>query len=383
MVAVQPTPSRYDKAYDAIVRLCNQALAGDDLFEQVSARLRTVVDFRTAGWLRVDPMTLLPMPGMVLQAGHDHASRFIHNEYFEPDVAKFRDIARRQVPVQSLWEATGGEPDRSRRYRDILRRVGYGDDLRMVFRGGAASWGVACLARAESDPPFSRTDITFVARLCEPVAHALRLSHLLAGDQPAARSAPGVLILSDDGLVSMTDAAQRWLAQLPVDGARGLDLPAAVLSAASHAQALAEKEPGAEVPTARVRTIDGAWLRLSAARLSPGPAGTGQTAIILEPATLADLSPLVLELHGLTSREREITQLLLRGLPTRQIAEELFISRHTLSDHMKAIFAKLGVGSRPELTALLLDHTLPTSPRMGSSCPPAAVSADSIRAAGA
>jgi hypothetical protein len=36
---------------------------------------------------------------------------------------------------------------------------------------------------------------------------------------------------------------------------------------------------------------------------------------------------------------------------------------------MKAIFAKLGVGSRPELTALLLDHMLPTSSRMGLSCP--------------
>ena len=56
----------------------------------------------------------------------------------------------------------------------------------------------------------------------------------------------------------------------------------------------------------------------------------------------ADLSPLILDLHGLTSRERQITQLLLRGLPTADIAQRLFISRHTLSDHMKAIFAKLG-----------------------------------------
>jgi DNA-binding CsgD family transcriptional regulator len=31
----------------------------------------------------------------------------------------------------------------------------------------------------------------------------------------------------------------------------------------------------------------------------------------------------------------------------------MFISRHTLRDHTKAIFAKVGVGSRPELTAAL------------------------------
>jgi DNA-binding CsgD family transcriptional regulator len=33
-------------------------------------------------------------------------------------------------------------------------------------------------------------------------------------------------------------------------------------------------------------------------------------------------------------------------------AQALFISRHTRSDHMKAIIAKLGVSGCPELTAL-------------------------------
>jgi DNA-binding CsgD family transcriptional regulator len=98
-----------------------------------------------------------------------------------------------------------------------------------------------------------------------------------------------------------------------------------------------------------------------AARLAPdSPRGTGQTAVILEPAKAADLSPLILDLHGLTSRERQITQLL-RGLATADIAKTLFISRHTLSDHMKAIFDKLEVSSRPELTALLLDQVLATT----------------------
>ena len=127
----------------------------------------------------------------------------------------------------------------------------------------------------------------------------------------------------------------------------------------------------------RIRTTAGSWLRLHAARLTSGPDGTGHTAVVLEPARPADLSPLVLDLHGLTNRERQITQLLLRGLPTRQIAQTLFISRHTLSDHMKAIFAKLGVTSRPELTALLLDHVpadlQPPRAADGALSPPAAV----------
>jgi len=354
---------RYRVAYDSIVRLCGQGLPGDDLFTRVSGQLSKAVTFRTAGWLRLDPKTLLPMPGLLLQADHDRVSRIIHNEYFEQDVVKFRELARARVPAQSLWQATGGQLDQSTRYRNILADLGNGDDVRVVFRSGSTVWGSACLARTAADQPFSRDDILFLARVGEPVARGLRLSHLLAGNHPAGPAAPGVLILGDDdSIISSTDAAQHWLAQLPPDHARGLDLPAAILSAASRARALAAGRPGTGIPQGRVRTSAGNWLRLHAARLTPDSShGTGQTAVILEPAKPADLSPLILDLHALTSRERQITQLLLRGLPTADIAQRLFISRHTLSDHMKAIFAKLGVTSRPELTALLLDQVLATN----------------------
>jgi DNA-binding CsgD family transcriptional regulator len=348
---------RYETAFSAITRVCSKAEPGDDLFGQVSAQLKSVVAFRTAGWLRVDPLTLLPLPGLLLQASHNYISHFIHNEYFEPDVAKFRDIAGQQVPVQTLWRATEGEPSRSPRYRSILRHIGYGDDLRMVLRSGGSSWGVACLARAESDPPFNADDIAFVARVCEPLAEGLRFSFLLAGDAPAGPGPSGVLILSDDNeVMSLTGDAERWLEVLPADRAGGLHLPASVLSVASQARALARPQSVREVPTARIRTTAGGWLRLHAASLTSSSAGTGQIAVILEPAQPADLSALIFDRYGLTGRERQITNLLLRGLSTREITQALFISRHTLSDHMKAIFAKLGVSSRPELTALFLDY---------------------------
>ncbi len=84
---------RYRAAYDSIIRLCGQGLPGHDLFTRLSGQLSTAVAFRTAGWLRLDPMTLLPMPGLLLQADHDRVSRIIHNEYFEPDFVKFRELA--------------------------------------------------------------------------------------------------------------------------------------------------------------------------------------------------------------------------------------------------------------------------------------------------
>jgi hypothetical protein len=181
---------RYRAAYDSIIRLCGQGLPDGELFARLSGQLRKAVAFRTAGWLRLDPMTLLPLPGLLLQADHDRVSRIIHSEYFEPDVMKFRELAHAKVPAQSLRQATGGRPRRSTRYRTIQAQLGYGDDLRVVFRRGGTAWGAACLARAAADPPFSRDEICFLARVCERVGRGLRLSHLLAGDRPAGPRRP-------------------------------------------------------------------------------------------------------------------------------------------------------------------------------------------------
>lgn len=50
----------------------------------------------------------------------------------------------------------------------------------------------------------------------------------------------------------------------------------------------------------------------------------------------------------LTSREREVLELLARGLSNRLIADELYISEHTVKFHISSLYAKLGVSSRAE-----------------------------------
>ena len=61
-----------------------------------------------------------------------------------------------------------------------------------------------------------------------------------------------------------------------------------------------------------------------------------------EPAAVEELS------EPLTAREREVLELLGRGLSNKMIAKELHISEHTVKFHISSIYTKLGVTSRTE-----------------------------------
>ena len=58
---------------------------------------------------------------------------------------------------------------------------------------------------------------------------------------------------------------------------------------------------------------------------------------------------------GLSAAETRVALLVAEGLSNRQIAEQLFISRHTVESHLKHAFVKLRVRSRVELTRIILE----------------------------
>ncbi|HKY05632.1 MAG TPA: response regulator transcription factor, partial [Blastocatellia bacterium] len=55
------------------------------------------------------------------------------------------------------------------------------------------------------------------------------------------------------------------------------------------------------------------------------------------------------KIASLTDREREVVTLVCEGLKTKQIAERLFISEKTVSNHLASIYAKLEVADRLDL----------------------------------
>jgi DNA-binding CsgD family transcriptional regulator len=59
---------------------------------------------------------------------------------------------------------------------------------------------------------------------------------------------------------------------------------------------------------------------------------------------------------SLTDTERSIAKLVSEGLTSRQAAEQMFISAHTVTYHLRQIFRKLSIGSRVELARLTAEH---------------------------
>lgn len=57
----------------------------------------------------------------------------------------------------------------------------------------------------------------------------------------------------------------------------------------------------------------------------------------------------------LTTREKQILALVVMGLRNREIASKLYVAESTVKSHLSSAFSKLGVTSRNEATALILD----------------------------
>jgi DNA-binding CsgD family transcriptional regulator len=337
---------------ERVIRECARAQDPLRLLEHVAALVRSDIPYAVAGWLLVDPETMLINGVHAESVTREQHLALIECELTEDDENKFIDLASRDVQAASLSAATAGDLSRSVRWKRIFKPYGYGDELRAVFATGSTAWGHACLTRLSSDPCFSVSEVNLLAGLCPHIGHGIRTSLLLSGGSPGTEGAgpPALVVLADDGSVdSISAEATEWLG--PMDDER-LESTIVLHEVAQQARMLARDGAGG-IACARTRARSGDWLVVRGARLEAGSSGVGRTALVLERARRSDIAPVVMRLHQLTDREREVTQMLLTGRSISSIAEKLWITPETLRGHIKAVFAKLGVNSRPQLAALL------------------------------
>ncbi|GGL98336.1 helix-turn-helix transcriptional regulator [Nakamurella endophytica] len=187
--------------------------------------------------------------------------------------------------------------------RELVDRMRSGSP-RPPWTAAVAGWITGLVAEADGDPAAALEHLERAATLAP--APPLQRSYLL-DDLLRLRADRGVTV--DDGLAAEADRLFRGLgaartplsAPLPAAGAQSIDAPATPAPAPAG---------------------------------GPGPVPAG-------------------DVYGLSDRERDVVTLLASGMSYEQIARELFITRSTVGFHLGRVYAKAGVGSRHELTALL------------------------------
>jgi DNA-binding CsgD family transcriptional regulator len=309
--------SRASAVRDAVAALSKLSLDPTELLHEADQRIRTVVPCDAASWWTVDPETLL-----TTDLGESGPGK---KEVFSP--ADFEAFDRLD--------------------RDGRDGLAQGNVLHLVSRSGGATWVTARVQRAPESPGFSQAEIDYVSSLGRYVAASVREYLSRASWKPGPSVVPGVLSIdAEERIRDATPEAVGWLARwgLAVSDPLPHSLRGLVRQTREERVGAAPLRPA----KVRIRLPEGTWVVARAAKFA---VEESHTAVLMKAATRADLRSLFLAVHGLTQRERELTELLIEGADLRDVASALNLSIHTVRSHVKAIFAKVDVSSRAELTA--------------------------------
>lgn len=342
----------------ALARLSDADLDSTVYRHEALALLRRAVGFDAWCWTLVDPGSGLPAHAIADNpAVSRNPARFHQLAYSDVAGLCRSDAPTADAAVSLLSQSTGGDLEANPPWREVLGPAGLGDRLDAALVAGRLCWSHLALYRDADRGWFTESDRAFIAEFTPTLADKLRrlIRTVAVDDTRDDFDEPGTLVLDPHlRVLAITREARRWLMEIdPAAADVANPLPGFVYALGAR---IGTAETGhAERARVRVRTPAGRWLVLRGAALSSAgstvPAGS--IAITIEPARSNEIAPLLMRAWGLSRREREVASLVIDGLDTDEIAADLFISPHTVRDHIRSVFDKVGVHSRRHLVSTL------------------------------
>lgn len=337
-----------DRAHRVRRDIAALATAGLGVSELHAAVIRVIgeaVSTDLTCWAAIDPETLVisTMVSGETRIPPEYEPRLVEAEYSADEPHTFATLALRKEPVAKLSDLPDRERGRSARLNNVWRPLGLDRELRVLFLADGVCWGAAGMVRAGRD--FTDRETEFLAAVAPAIATATRLAVRSPGPRGTPGGRPGIVVVGPRGeLRAVTPAAREWQDRLN-------EITPGRFMVMMQVMAVGARTAASGSFRARLRDVHGQWAVLQASPLIGGD--DDQIAVAIEPATGDQLTGLLLVAYGLTSRERDICREVIAGHSTADIAGALFISVHTVQDHLKSVFAKVGVRSRGELVARL------------------------------
>ena len=322
---------------------------------ELLAAIRRAISFDAYAWLVTDPETSVGTSPLADVPCLPELPKLIRLKYLTPVNRWSRLIGGAAL----LSASTGGDLSTSLVWREMLQDYGVTDIASSVYRDRFGCWGFLDLWRMES-APFTAADVRFLDDIAAPVTTALRRSQAQTFSGSAAApeipTGPVILVLSPALQVrAQTPDTEGYLrALVPPSGDGYAPIPANAYNVAAQ---LLATEAGVDdnPPVARVHLWNGRWLKLRAARLdTAGEDMEPDIAVSIETASPTERLGVFVRAFGLSPRASELLEHLVGGSDTREIAQRMFISEHTVQDHLKTIFSKTSTRNRRSLLARVL-----------------------------
>ncbi|WP_433167293.1 helix-turn-helix transcriptional regulator [Kribbella sp. CA-247076] len=334
-----------------IAALATSGLSVADLHAAAIEVVEQVIGDDLTCWAAIDPGTLVisSMTSGRTRIPAEYEPRLAETEYAANNPNSFVELARRPYPVARLSDLPYREVVGHRRLNEVWRPLGIEHELRAVFSVDGDCWGAAGFVR--SGPEFTDREVEFLGSVAPAIGAATRVAVRTDAHGYRGGVGPSIVVTGPSGEPrAVTPAARNWQDALNeiAPGRFNTLLLAVVTGTRVAANGTFQ---------ARVQTTTGGWVVMQGSRLISDD-DQSEVVVTIEPASGRHLVGMLLAAYGLTAREREVCLEVISGHTTAEIADRLSISPHTIQDHLKSAFTKVGVRSRGELVATLRPEDL-------------------------
>ena len=328
-----------------IAALATSGMGVAELHAAAIEVVEQVVGSELTCWAGIDPGTLVisSMTSGAARTPPEYEPLLAETEYAGTVPNSFAELARTSHQVARLSDLPYRDVVGHRRLNEVWRPLGIEHEVRTTFVVDGDCWGAAGFVR--SGPDFSDREVEFLGSVAPVIGAATRVAVRTDAHGYRGGVGPSIVFTGAAGEPrAITAAARTWQDELDeiAPGRFGVLLRAVVTGTRAASSGTFQ---------ARVQTAAGEWVLLQGSRLLGDTAD--EVVVTIEPASGHHLLGMLLAAYGLTTREREICLEVISGHGTGAIADRLSISPHTIQDHLKSAFAKVGVRSRGELVATL------------------------------
>lgn len=338
------TPAR-DRALARIERLCAAGMRDRELRAGLVEAIGVLVRFDAHVFLLTDPVTcvgaspLASIPGL----SFDRLPELIKARYLSGE--------NRWSNLDGVCAMSATQPGTdSDPWPRIVGEFGGVDVATLVFTDQFGCWGFLDLWRL-SGTPFSPVEMAALHEVAPIVAQGVRRAladTFTFAPASAPPRQPIVLLLDDELRVhEQTTLTDSWLRILLPTGPEVAPIPAHAYNVAAQ---LLAREHGVDEHEASARThlAGGFWVSMRAARAA------SRIVVTIEAATSTERLDIFARTHGLSPRETEVLNLLVSGADSKSIAATLFLSEHTVHDHVRSLLTRTGFRTRQILLAKAL-----------------------------